>query len=241
MFVFLAAVFAVGFVIFGVGSSVPGGVADVLRGGGTGGPSVSDARKNAEKRPDDPAAQREYARALQQDGQTDAAIAPLERYTRLRPADVDALRELAGLYLAKAGQLRDRAAAAQADTQAANPGSDFLPPPSSPLGQALARRPVADALAGRTNERFNRAYTAMQAAFADAKRAYGRIAARQPEDPTVQIQLADAALNSGDTATALAAYKRFLKLAPEDPSASLVREQVKQLQGAAAGQPAPGG
>ena len=59
--------------------------------------------------------------------------------------------------------------------------------------------------------------------------------ALQPNDPNVQLELAQAAQQVGDTATAIAAYERFLKLAPDDPSAAVVREQLKQLRAAAAG------
>ena len=38
---------------------------------------------------------------------------------------------------------------------------------------------------------------------------------------------------SGDTNAAIAAYERFLELAPDDPSASLVKQELKRLQSAA--------
>src|SRR5918992_4905363 len=58
VFVFLALVFAVGFVAFGVGGNIPGtGFGDVLQGrfGGDAGPSVGDARDKIEDNPRDPA------------------------------------------------------------------------------------------------------------------------------------------------------------------------------------------
>ena len=232
MFVFLALVFGVGFVAFGVGSDVPGGVADIVGiGGGGGRPSVSDARERVRENPSDPAAHRELATALQTDGKPEQAIEPLARYTQLKPRDEDALRELAGLYLAKAARLRDEAQVAQAEAQALSPGTDFLPPSTTPLGQALSNAPITQAVSSRTSERLNEAYAAMQQAFAQAKTTYQKIATLAPADASVQIQLADAALNSGDTATAIAAYKRFLALAPEDPSAPLVRQELKRLEG----------
>ena len=86
----------------------------------------------------------------------------------------------------------------------------------------------------RANERLTRLVTEMQSAYGGAKRAYVRIARVAPEDPSIQLQLADAAVNSGDTATALRAYRRFLALAPDDPSAPLVRQEVKRLESSAA-------
>ena len=64
--------------------------------------------------------------------------------------------------------------------------------------------------------------------------AYKRIVALQPQDPNVQLELAQAAQQVGDAATAIAAYERFLKLAPDDPSAASSAQQLKQLRGTAA-------
>ena len=50
----------------------------------------------------------------------------------------------------------------------------------------------------------------------------------------MQLELAQAAQQTGDAATAIAAYEQFLKLAPDDPNANIVREQLKQLRGTAA-------
>jgi predicted TPR repeat methyltransferase len=44
------------------------------------------------------------------------------------------------------------------------------------------------------------------------------------------LGLAQTAELAGDTKTAVAAYKRFLNLAPEDPSAPAVKDRIKQLQ-----------
>ena len=245
MFVFLAAVFAVGFVAFGVGSDVQGGIADVIGVGGsgnTGQPSVEDARERVEKNPDDPAALRALATALQTDQRAEEAIEPLETYTALRPRDEEALRELAGLYLTKASRERQELQAAQIEAQLLNPGGDFLPPPSTPLGQALGSPPVTSAITADATERVNTAFTAMTSSFEEAKTTYQQLARIQPEDASIQIQLADAAQNAGDTQTALAAYKRFLKLAPDDPSAELVRQEIKRLEAAAElGAAAPSG
>jgi len=51
-----------------------------------------------------------------------------------------------------------------------------------------------------------------------------------PDDPGAQFQLGQAAEASGNTAVAIKAYKAFVKLAPDDPSAAPVRQRIKQLQ-----------
>src|SRR5919204_373976 len=55
------------------------------------------------------------------------------------------------------------------------------------------------------------------------------LAVAQPRNPTVQAELAETARSVGDSQTAIAAYKKFLKLAPDDPSAPDVRRILKQL------------
>jgi tetratricopeptide (TPR) repeat protein len=235
MFVFLALVFGVGFVAFGVGSDVQGGIADVL-GVGSGGsdqPSVSDARDKLAENPLDPQALRELATALQTEGRTEEAIAPLETYVEIRPRDEEALRELAGVYLTKTSRLRNELQLAQLEAQSLDPSGDFLPPDTTPLGRALKDRPVSNAVTARTTGRINELFSQLTTAYQQAKGTYQQIARLAPQDASVQLQLADAAQNSGDAQTAISAYRRFLKLAPDDPSAPLVRQEIRRLRSSA--------
>ena len=243
MFVFLALVFGVGFVAFGVGSDVQGGIADVLGVGGGGAsdqPSVSEARERLAENPRDTQALRELATALQTEGRLNEAVAPLETYVGLRPRDEDALRELAGLYLTRASQLRNELQLVQIEAQSLDPGADFLPAANSPLGQALNDRPVSNAVTSGLSARANSLISQLSTTYERAKSTYARVGRLAPEDASVQLQLADAAQNAGDTQTALAAYRRFLKLAPEDPSAPLVRQEIRRLQSSSPAAP-PGG
>jgi tetratricopeptide (TPR) repeat protein len=230
----LAAIFALSFVVFGVGSEVPGGIADVLQRGGVEGPSASKARERLQEDPRDAAALRDLATALQNDGRPMEAIAPLETLVEVQPENLDALRELASLYTAQAAQARNRVQRIQLETQLVNPGALFLPSAASPFGQAYGNPPITEAVSGRANERLTRAYGDMQRAYTEAVAVYQRLAEAAPNDATVQIQLADAALNSGDSATALEAYKRFVELAPDDPSTPLVQQEIKRLEEATA-------
>jgi tetratricopeptide (TPR) repeat protein len=233
-FVFLALVFGLGFVVFGVGSGLPSGLGDILRqqSGGTGVPSPSDARERVEDNPNNPEAYAELATAYQADGKPDEAIPPLEHYLTLRPKDREKLEELAGLYLAQATRLQREAQAAQAEAALAQGGTLFSPQvaPGTPT-----QDPVTAAVTQRVNERLTRAYTAMQEAFGKAKGIYQRIVPLAPGDATVQIQLAQAAQFSNDPQTAIRAYQRFLKLAPDDPNVPLVRQELARLRSASQG------
>ena len=60
--------------------------------------------------------------------------------------------------------------------------------------------------------------------------AYKKAAALQPDDPTVQYQVAQIAEETGDLTTALAAYQRFVKRFPDDNFAPEARKQIKLIK-----------
>jgi tetratricopeptide (TPR) repeat protein len=232
MFVFLALVFGGGFVIFGVGSNLPSGLGDVLQDvTHDSSPSVDNARERAQENPRDPAAQLALADALQQNQRPDEAIAPLERFLKLRPRDEDVLRQLAALYSSKANRLTDESNLAALEYQVAATGQLVQPKLSGKAaegffqGGAIEQAVITDA-----SDRYTDLIQRAQAASKDAQRTYRRIAQVSPGDPQVQLLLANASEQAGDLPTAIAAYERFLKLAPEDSSAQAVRRTLKELR-----------
>jgi tetratricopeptide (TPR) repeat protein len=234
MFVFLALCFAIGFVVFNVGSGGGGtGIGDLLllnQGGGSDQVSAKEARERIAKNPEDDQAYRDLATALESDGDTNGAIGALEQYTSRRPKAVEAKRELAGLYLSRAERLRNQANAAQAEASEVLAGLAFAPPSDSQLGQALGQDPITKALQSRVNERLNDVFSRMQTEYRLALSVYEDLATLRPRDPTIQLELAQAAEAANDTDAALAAYGRFLKLAPDDPSAPAIRDRIEQLR-----------
>jgi len=234
IFIFLALVFALSFVFLGVGSG-SSGIGDLLRGnifgggGGSSGTSVGKAQDRLKKNPNDAAAYHDLARAYEAKRDNTRAIDALSNYTRLRPKDVSGLTELAALYLNQADAARQQAQVAQAQL---SQGTLFTPAVGGKLGSAVGKNPITDASTGPATSAFTTAYQQMQSAYASAVGAYRRVAARTPNDPTVQLQLASAAETATDYKTAIAAYKRFLKLAPDDPSAAQVRQRIKLLKSA---------
>jgi tetratricopeptide (TPR) repeat protein len=234
MFVFLALVFGLGFVIFGIGSDQGTGIGDILRdqGGATsGGLSVGEAREQLEENPRDPAAKRALATALQEDGQTAEATTVLTEYVEQRPNDAEALRELAGLHLGRANVLAQQAQEAQLRASYLTFGSTF----STPLqlgenGATLGPDPIEEAISAEVSQAVTEAYTRAQASYQKAEQTYEKLAALTPRDPNVQLELAQAAQQSGNTTRAIAAYERFLELAPDDPSAEIVKQQIEQLK-----------
>jgi tetratricopeptide (TPR) repeat protein len=233
MFVFLALVFGVGFVAFGIGSDQGTGIGDILRdsGGATSGNiSVGDAREQLEENPGSAQAKRDLATALQEDGQTDEAIVVLTGYIAQRPKDEDALRELAGLHLGRANALAQNAQIAQLRASYLTFGSTFAVPLDLGNGATLGPDPIDQAISTQASQEVSQAYANAQASYRKAEEAYDKLAALAPRDPNVQLELAQAAQQSGNTAKAIAAYQRFLVLAPDDPSASIVKQQIEQLK-----------
>jgi tetratricopeptide (TPR) repeat protein len=240
MFVFLALVFALGFVVFGVGSDQGTGIGDLFRDGGgatSGGVSISEARDQVKKNPKSAKAQRNLATALQEDGQTDEAIVVLNRYLELQPKDKEGLQELAGLHLGRATSLARDAQEAQVRASYLTFGSTFSTPLDLGNGAKLGPDPIDQAVSTQASQAVSQAYSAAQASFQKAEETYDRLAAVAPRDPNVQLELAQAAQQSGDLPKAITAYEKFLQLAPDDPTAPIVRQQITQLKAAQAQSP----
>ena len=239
MFVLLAFVFASGFVFLGVGSG-SSGIGDLLQGnwsdlfGSSSGVSsqIKKDQKRIKDNPKDYAAYRELASAQATDGKVDDAIATLLQLKTANPKDVQGLQQLASLYLQKAGDARNRAALAQTQAQAVVNQNTFAPGGSGDLAKAYQSlsSPLTSDLSKAANDKFQSAYSEMTAAYAQAVTAYKDVAAAEPNDPRIQLALATTAENAQDTKTAIAAYKKFLKLAPEDPSVPQVKQRIKTLK-----------
>jgi cytochrome c-type biogenesis protein CcmH/NrfG len=243
MFVLLALVFAVGFVFFGVGSG--NGISDALQnafsfGHSAGGTSVSKLQKKVDAHPKDATAWRDLATALEQKQNAKDAVTALEHYTALRPKDQGALSELAAQYNNLSTTYANEYSAAQAQAAAQSPpGEAFAPPANSPFGKAFAdpaalKDPIAAAVSTVSSTAQSTAYTSYIGAQQKAVAAYKKLAALNPNEATTQIQLGQAALGAKDTATAIAAFEKFLKLAPTDPAAAQVKQALKQLKASAA-------
>ena len=229
VFLFLAVVFALGFVGFAVGAGGIGlgnvfeGVAD------DGVPSVEEAEKHAAENPQDAKAFRDLAQAHQVAGDTDGAIETLERFVALKPRNTTVLRDLAALYLTKAGEAQQRAQEANLRAAYLAPGATFA---SSILidDKPLDPDPISEALSASLSTAVSTALGEAQQASASAVGTYEKIAAATPRDPSVLLELAQAAEGAGDTAKEIQEYERFLRIAPADPTAPGAKRQLKELR-----------
>ena len=239
VFVFLIVIFAGGFVFLGVGSG-SAGLGDVLQGNwsdifSSSSSSSAQIKKDQKLIKDNPknyAAYKDLAAAQAADGKLDDAITTLQQLKSVNPKDVEGLSQLAGIYVRKADVARVAAQVAQANAQTVVPQSAFAPAPSTAIGKAYSgfSTPIGSALEGKVNEQFQTAYSKMTAAFSQAVAAYQDVAKQSPSDASIQVALGQTAENAGDAKTAIAAYKQFLKLAPDDSLAPAVKTRIKTLQ-----------
>jgi tetratricopeptide (TPR) repeat protein len=237
VFVLLIIVFAGSFVFLGVGSSGLG-LGDLFNGirGGGESASIDKPLKATQKNPKDAAAWKELATAYDSKGDYAAGLAAWQTYTQLRPKDVDGFNALAQDY---GQQLQTQVAelqAAQAEAQQAQP-TDLGPGTSTPLGRALGSLtdPLNQNEGTEATTRYQAAASAYQQTASQLISAFQKLAKLQPHDPGVRLQLAQTAESIGDAPAAIAAYKQFVKLAPEDASAPQAKARIKALEKQLAG------
>ncbi len=233
MFLVLALVFGLGFVLFGVGASGTG-LGDLFRnhqGGGNSG-SVESALKATEKNPKNAKAWQNLATAYQLQGDIDLAINAQDQYTQLAPTDLDGLNQLAGLYRASA----QKSATTAQDAQTAVAYSGTISPAGNGLlvkGNPIFTDPLAAPLTSQASATYQQALQVEQQALQNQLATYQKVARKSPKDPNAQLAIANAARDIGSTSAQIAAYRRFLVLAPDDANAPLVRRQLKLLTNSA--------
>jgi tetratricopeptide (TPR) repeat protein len=237
VFVFLALVFAVGFVVFGVGSGTGTGLGDVLQGNqgsSSAGADVDKAQDRVNENPRDAIALRDLGNALVNDGRSGEAIPVFRRYLRMRPKDLETTRTLAVLYLTQANNARGEYDAARTEALSRGGGGLFGPPGTTGFGRALGGR-IDQEFEAQINRRLTAAATEMQSGYSQAATLYAQIAATRPEDEAqIQLQLGDAAYQAQRIPLAVRAYQRFLKLAPDSAEAGYAKQQIATLKSGAA-------
>ena len=222
MFVVLALVFGLGYVIFNVGGTIPGtGLGDILQdaGGADGRPDVGDAEDKVADNPQDPpgearARRRVHAERPARRGDPRARAVPRPAAARRRRRQ-PARRPVHGPGRAPPAGRRARAGrgAGRRAGHAVRAGERACPRSCGPRARSPRRCPPA------ANERLEPGVE-RGARSRSSRRAtcYKRLGELTPDDSSVQFSLAQASEQAGDFESAIAAYKRFIKLAPDDPN-----------------------
>src|SRR3954469_13215523 len=149
VFVFLALVFALGFVFFGVGSGSSLGdllnPGDIFGTSSNSGANLGKLKKRAEKNPKNGTIVLDYSRALDAKGRTLEATAVLARYVKLKPKDQEALPSLAIHYDTRANNQASIAQNAAVDSASIS-GTGLFPQFSDPKGTTIVSDPIIGAV-----------------------------------------------------------------------------------------------
>jgi tetratricopeptide (TPR) repeat protein len=233
VYVLLAVLFAVTFAFLGVGSGQGGGLDQLFNNinifGGHHGPSVSKANDEIKKAPDAAKGYRDLATAYEAKGDTEAAIIALQTYTQKKPKDAKAWTELAGLQTTEASTALADYQNAYAAQQLAAPSTSFRP--TGKLATALGTDPIETAQSSALQSTVNDLTTKVQTAYNGAVGSWQKVTQLRPGNVNAWFQLAQAAQTSGNTATAITAYKKYLALNPSSSSAAQIKQLIKQLGG----------
>jgi cytochrome c-type biogenesis protein CcmH/NrfG len=188
---------------------------------------VKSALKKTKAHPNDPNAWRALASAYSGNGKLSDANNANLHLLKLRPNDVTALQSVAGFYETRAQNKANEASSLQAQAPISF-GTVVGVSSASPLGQALANDPTSQQLTQKANAAVTEETTALQ----KDTEYYKRLAKLQPDDVNTQFHYAQLADLTGDTTSAVAAYKRVVKLAPTDPAAQQARQRIALLSAA---------
>ena len=146
-----------------------------------------------------------------------------------KQAMLEALRQLANLWGSVANKARQEQQVATAQATEASAASSIAVPDSDFL-RDVEQNKIADALAQQANARASAAAGRAQSAAASQQNVYEQLTLLIPDDPSVFLSLGIAAQEANDAQSAIAAYQKFLDLAPNDPSAPQVKQQIEFLQ-----------
>ena len=225
----LAVLFAITFAFLGVGSGTNGGLDQLFSGlnifSSSSNP-VSKAQKEIKDHPTAAKGYRDLATAYEGKGDTVNAITALQQYTTYKPKAA-AFSELGGLQMSQAQAYRTAYQAATQARQLAAPSASFLP--TGKLGQGIGTNPVEQAAASEVDASVQVLQQQTQLAYTNSVASYQKAATLQPNEPNAWFTLGQTAQTSGDVATAIKAYKHYLKLSPNSTSAAQIRQLIKSL------------
>ena len=237
----LALVFAVSFVVAGVGTGGPA-LSDLIQNQqddenntvATSSDSLKDAQAAVDASPDDPQAWLALADAQRGEGDLVKASASADKAISLAKDDPDVNEAAAEIYSARAADNQTKANQIFTRYQAARPATS-LPAYVYP-GAADVQDPLSLAAQNASQQQLDALLEQAQP-FQDAAAAASKQAAdaldvvttAHPDDAGAWFNLGVAASAANDTATAIKAFDMFLELAPGDPLADQVRSELLRL------------
>ena len=246
VFALLAIVFALMFVVAGVGTGGPS-IIDMLgnSGGGSDTPAavpantaVKDALAKTKSAPDDPQSWLSLAQAYVNTGALTDVPAAAEKAAALAPTDATVQGAIADVYLAQAAAALQEAqteyAAAQAEGNVAGRPAvplSVIPGQSNGATQfQTAQESISSAVMMAASAKVTPLQTEATDAYQAAVAAQTTVTELEPKDPAAWFRLGQIATAANDTTGAITAYEKFVKLAPADPLTKKVEEEIKRLK-----------
>lgn len=245
VFLALAVVFGITFVFAGVGTSGPS-LVDLIGQNNDSSPTttavdssaVQEAEAATKKSPDDPQVWLALAQAEVGAGQLDKVPAAAAKAAELAPKDAAVQAAVADVYLAQAAAALQKAQELYASAQGGGTvdGRTAVPQQVIP-GQSngatpfqTAQESIASAKLSDVSAKVSPLQTEANDAYKAAVEAQTIVTEINADDPAAWFRLGQIATAANDTTGAITAYERFVKLAPEDPLTSKVKEEIKRLK-----------
>lgn len=230
VFLALAIVFAATFVGVGVGSGSNGGLSQLWSGlfGGSGSSSISSAQAEIKSNP--AKGYRDLANAyVQKNDLTDASLA-IQNYLKIKKKDVGMWEQLGGIQQQQGDSYAAQYQAAQAATQAADPGQAFAV--GGTLGSQLGTSPVDQYYASTSStQQTQQLYQQAIAAYSAELKSYQTAARIHPRTAQGWDLVYNAAVSAGKYPVALKALKRYVTLDPHTPQLPQIEKACKALGG----------
>ncbi len=248
VFFLLAAIFALSFVIGGVGTGNQASLSDIFGNNSANGSgtttaqpeSITALQKTVKAQPKNAQAWSDLADAYASATRPSDEAEAWRHYTALKPANLNGLQRLALAEAQVATNFSNQAQSYQQAASASSPGNDSTFAGGT-LG-SLSQDPVSQAQAASQSDQQT---AALIKASGFAKKAtswwqksadtYGKVVglpAFKKNDlaATVWLNYGSAAQSANDTKAAIKAYGAFLKIAPNDANAPQVKTILKQLK-----------
>ena len=245
VFLALAVVFGITFVFAGVGTSGPS-LVDLIGQNNDSSPTTTAADSSAVQKaeaatkasPEDPQVWIDLAQAEVAAGQLDKVPAAAKQAATLAPKDATVQAAIADVYLAQAAAALQKAQTMYAEAQGGGTvnGRSAVPQQVIP-GQSSGATPFQTAQESIASAKFSDVSAKVSPLQTEASDAYKAAVEAQTivtelnaDDPAAWFRLGQIATAANDTTGAIAAYERFIKLAPDDPLTSKVKDEIKRLQ-----------
>jgi tetratricopeptide (TPR) repeat protein len=173
---------------------------------------------------------------LTQENPAEAKVKELTQQLQASPGNGPTMLSLAEAYQQRAGLQQTGSAKAESDyAQALALYDEFLA--LDPSQQGATKKEVKD---NKTKALENQAQIyVIRGDLASVVKVYKRLTELRPTVAEYFLTLGTAAQQTGDTATALLAFTRYLELAPDAPEAATIKAWIKDQTQTASPTPAP--